>query len=370
MAVPFNDIRRRFAASRQALLDAWERLLDLGVFVGGPAVASFEQAFAAYCGVAHCIGLGNGTDSLEIMLRAIGVTFGDEVIVVANAGGYASAACHAIGAVPVYVDVDFHTCQIDPDTIEEAISRDTRAIVITHLYGLLSDVAEIGRRLSILGRQDVALVEDCAQAHGAQLNGRRAGGFGAAAAFSFYPTKNLGAVGDAGAIVCGDAELATRVRQLRQYGWRTKYDVEFAGGRNSRIDPFQTVVLLNQLPMLDEVNAIRRKICRLYADNLSPGWKIAHADDETFVGHLAVLVAPDASARGRARDMLRERGIGHDIHYPVLDCDQSGWCGRGRVVGNLQQSRELTQRVLSVPCFPELTADELDQVVDVLRAFR
>jgi dTDP-3-amino-2,3,6-trideoxy-4-keto-D-glucose/dTDP-3-amino-3,4,6-trideoxy-alpha-D-glucose/dTDP-2,6-dideoxy-D-kanosamine transaminase len=371
MAVPFNDARRRFAPSRQVLLDAWERLLDQGIFVGGPAVASFEQAFAAYCGVAHCVGLGNGTDALEIMLRAIGVSYGDEVIVVANAGGYASAACHIIGAVPVYVDVNFDTCQINPATIDEAIDQNTKAIVITHLYGLMNDVEQIRSQLSILGRQDVTLVEDCAQAHGAQLkNGSRAGGGGIAAAFSFYPTKNLGAVGDAGAVVCNDAELAMRVRQLRQYGWGAKYDVIVPDGRNSRIDPFQSIVLLHQLPHLDEANAIRRKICELYADNLRAGWKLVHANDASFVGHLAVLIAPDAPARARALDLLRQRRIGHDIHYPVLDCDQIGWRGRGKIVGNLEQSRELTQRVLSIPCFAELAVDELDQVVDVLRAFK
>jgi dTDP-3-amino-2,3,6-trideoxy-4-keto-D-glucose/dTDP-3-amino-3,4,6-trideoxy-alpha-D-glucose/dTDP-2,6-dideoxy-D-kanosamine transaminase len=370
LVVPFNDTRRRFAASRQVLIDSWGRLLDQGVFIGGPAVASFEQAFAAYCGAAHCVGLGNGTDALEIMLRAVGVGGGDEVIVVANAGGYATSACLAIGAVPVYVDVNLNNCQIDPATIDEAIGPNTKAILVTHLYGLMNDVAEIRRRLSLLGRQDVALVEDCAQAHGARLNGDWAGGSVPASAFSFYPTKNLGAVGDAGAVVCNDAELAARIRQLRQYGWRNKYDVVVPGGRNSRIDPFQTIVLLHQLPNLDEANAIRRRICGLYADNLSAGWKLVHVDDASFVGHLAVLIAPDPAARSRARDMLRRRGIGHDIHYPVLDCDQTGWHGRGRIAGDLARSRELTQRVLSIPCFAELRVDELEQVVDVLRGIK
>ena len=370
MAVPFNDTRRRFADSRQVLLDDWERLLDQGVFIGGPSVASFEQAFAAYCNVAHCVGLGNGTDALEIMLRAVGIGGGDEVIVVSNAGGYATSACLSIGAVPVYVDVNIENCQIDPDAVDEAVGPNTKAIVVTHLYGLMSDISEIGKRLSVLGRQDITLVEDCAQAHGARLNGARAGGLGAAGAFSFYPTKNLGAVGDAGAVVCNDGELATRMRQLRQYGWRNKYDVTIPGGRNSRIDPFQTIVLLHQLPKLDQANSVRRKICGLYADNLGTGWQLVHADDSSFVGHLAVLIAPDAAARGRACDALRRCGIGHDVHYPVLDCDQTGWRGRGRIIGNLARSRELTQRVLSIPCFAELTDDELEQVVDVLRAFK
>ena len=370
MAVPFNDTRRRFVASRQILLDAWERLLDQGVFVGGPALTSFEQEFAAYCGVAYCVGVGNGTDALEIMLRAVGVNEGDDVIVTANAGGYTSAACHAIGAVPVYVDIQFDTCQIDPATIDEAIGPNTRAVVVTHLYGLMSDVAEIRRRLSILGREDVALLEDCAQAHGARLNGECAGAFGTAAAFSFYPTKNLGAIGDAGAVVCNDAELAVRVRQLSQYGWRTKYDVAIPGGRNSRMDPCQAIVLLHQLPNLDKANVLRRKICRLYGNNLGRGWKLVHADDPSFAGHLAVLIAPDRAERSRACNILTQRGIGHQIHYPVLDCEQTGWQGRGRVVEDLKRSRELTQRVLSIPCFPELTSDELDQVVDAIRAFK
>jgi aminotransferase EvaB len=370
MTVPFNDTRRRFADSRQVLLNDWERLLEQGMFIGGPAVASFEQAFAAYCNVAHCVGVGNGTDALEIMLRAVGIGGGDEVILVANAGGYATSACLSIGAIPVYVDVNIENCQIDPDVIDESVGPSTRAIVITHLYGLMGDVSEIRKRLSILGRQDIILVEDCAQAHGAQLNGAQAGGLGAAGAFSFYPTKNLGAVGDAGAIVCNDGELAARVRKMRQYGWGNKYDVTIPGGRNSRIDPFQTIVLLHQLPKLDEANAIRRKICRLYADNLGADWQLVHAHDLSFVGHLAVLIAPDAAARGRACDALKRRGIGHDIHYPILDCDQTGWRGYGRIVGNLTRSRELTQRVLSIPCFAELTGDELEQVVDVLRAFK
>jgi dTDP-3-amino-2,3,6-trideoxy-4-keto-D-glucose/dTDP-3-amino-3,4,6-trideoxy-alpha-D-glucose/dTDP-2,6-dideoxy-D-kanosamine transaminase len=370
MAVPFNDTRRRFADSRQILLDDWGRLLDQGVFIGGPAVASFEQAFASYCNTAHCVGLGNGTDALEIMLRAVGISGGDEVIVVANAGGYATSACLSIGAIPVYVDVNIENCQIDPDAIDEAVGPSTKAIVVTHLYGLMSDVAEIRKRLLVLGRQDIVLVEDCAQAHGARLNGARAGGLGAAGAFSFYPTKNLGAVGDAGAVVCNNAELATRVQQLRQYGWRNKYDVTIGGGRNSRIDPFQTIVLLHQLPKLDKANAIRRNICRLYAGNLGAGWQLVHADDLSFVGHLAVLIAPDAAARGRACDALKRRGIGHDIHYPILDCDQTGWHGYGRIVGTLPRSRELTERVLSIPCFAELTDEELEQVVDVLRTFK
>ena len=150
MTVPFNDTRRRFANSRQVLLNDWERLLEQGMFIGGPAVASFEQAFAAYCNVAHCIGVGNGTDALEIMLRAVGIGGGDEVILVANAGGYATSACLSIGAIPVYVDVNIENCQIDPDVIDKSVGPSTRAIVITHLYGLMGDVSEIRKRLSIL----------------------------------------------------------------------------------------------------------------------------------------------------------------------------------------------------------------------------
>jgi aminotransferase EvaB len=369
MAVPFNDTRRRFAASRELLFAAWEMLFNKGIFVGGAAVDSFERDFALYCGMPNCISLANGTDALEFSLRALDVRAGDEVITVANAGGYTTTACHVIGALPVYVDVDNRTCQIDPNCIEQALKNTTRAIVVTHLYGYMNDVAAIRAQLASLGRSDIAIVEDCAQAHGASYRGQNVGSIGDAAAFSFYPTKNLGALGDAGAVLCRNPDVAIKIRQLRQYGWQQKYQTVLSGGRNSRMDALQAVVLTQQLGALAASNERRRDICEVYAKNLPQGWAIVRTNGSRFVGHLAVAIAPDPRSRQHACDLLRQRGIGYDIHYPILDCDQVGWQGRGRCIGNLDESRCLTQKVLSLPCFAEMTEDELGEVIDALRAF-
>jgi dTDP-3-amino-2,3,6-trideoxy-4-keto-D-glucose/dTDP-3-amino-3,4,6-trideoxy-alpha-D-glucose/dTDP-2,6-dideoxy-D-kanosamine transaminase len=369
MAVPFNDTRRRFVAHRQELIKIWQDFLDNGVFVGGPPVFRLEREFAEYCTAQYCIALGNGTDALEFALRAGGVRQGDEVITVANAGGYTTTACLSIGAIPVYVDVNSITAQLNPDEIEPCLTSRTKALVVTHLYGLLNDVSIFRSRLSSLGRPDVLVIEDCAQAHGAAFAGRPAGSLGDAAAFSFYPTKNLGAVGDAGAVVCSDIEVAQRIQKLRQYGWDKKYHSVQEGGRNSRMDPLQAIILSEQLPTLAASNMRRRTICEIYARNLDPNWKMIFSAGTEFVGHLAVLIAPSSAVREEARKILIERGIGCDVHYPVLDCDQPAWQSRIRISGDLHVSRHLTRKILSIPCFPEMTADEIEQVVDAIRTF-
>ena len=367
MAVPFNDTRRRFAHNRKELRRIWQDFLDNGVFVGGPPIVRFEHQFAQYCDAQHCIALANGTDALELALRALGVRQGDEVITVANAGGYATTACFGIGAIPVYIDTDPATAQIDVNELERSLSNKTKALVVTHLYGLMNDVSMVRSRLSTLGREDVLIIEDCAQAHGAMFAGHKAGSLGDAGAFSFYPTKNLGAIGDAGAVVCSDFEVAQRVTKLRQYGWDKKYHSVLDGGRNSRMDPLQAMILSEQLSTLETSNTRRRHICELYADNLKPGWTMIRSEGPSFVGHLAVLVAPNRVARDDARRRLTERGIGCDVHYPTLDCDQPAWQGQVRISGDLRTSRLLTGQILSIPCFPEMTADEIEQVVDAIR---
>jgi aminotransferase EvaB len=366
MPVPFNDLKRRHEPLRAEILADVGALLDSGWLIGGKPVTDFEQAFAAWCGAAHAIGVANGTDALEFALRAAGVGAGDEVICVANAGGYATIACQTIGASPVYVDVDPATLQLDPSQIEAALSEASRAIIVTHLYGLMNDVAAIRAELARLGRSDIMIVEDCAQAHGAARGNSRAGSLGDIAAFSFYPTKNLGAIGDAGCVVCQDEALATAVSELRQYGWVGKYHVARPHGRNSRLDPIQALSLLRQLPLVDADNQRRRALCERYRQSLPAGWRLVGADDASFVGHLAVLIAPDEASRDAMRASLSQRGIGTDIHYPVLDCDQTGWQGFGRVVGELEASRSATRRILSLPCFPELSEAEQLEIIAAL----
>lgn len=366
MAVPLNDLRRRYAGRKSDILSDIETFLDGGILIGGAPVVGFEREFAAWCGVAYVVGCANGTDALELALKAVGVQAGDEVICVANAGGYATVACLAVGARPVYLDVLPETLQVDPASIAAALAPAAKAIIVTHLYGWMNDVDAIRAELVRLGRDDVAIVEDCAQAHGASRQGRRAGSLGDVSAFSFYPTKNMGALGDAGCVATSDPDIAKALTELRQYGWSSKYAATRASGRNSRLDPIQALGLRGEIALVDRGNARRREVWRRYRGALPEGWSMIGADDEHYVGHLAILVAPDSSARDAMRAALQTRGIGTDIHYPILDCDQEGWRGQGRAVGDLAISRDATRRILSVPCFPELTDDEIGEVAEAL----
>ncbi len=369
MAVPFNDPRRKFFPIREAVLAEWAELLDRGRYIGGAAIQAFENAFAAYCGAAHCVAVANGTDAIELALRGLGVRAGDEVVTVPNAGGYTTTACTAIGARPIYVDVDPTTCQMDLVSLVDKLTPLTRAVVATHLFGFCNDVAALRRQLNESGRSDVKILEDCAQAHGARLKGVVAGAAGDAGAYSFYPTKNLGAVGDAGAVICQQTSIAEKIRSLAQYGWTTKYTVSLMGGRNSRMDPIQATVLLSQLPSLDQWNDKRRRICDTYAKNLPSGWSLVHSPAEFFAGHLAVAIAPTPDSRSKAQQSLTERGVGHDVHYPVLDCDQPAWAGLNTSADACAVARSLTRRILSLPCFPELADSEINEVVDAVCAF-
>jgi dTDP-4-amino-4,6-dideoxygalactose transaminase len=344
-------------------------VIDSGTYIGGPHVETLEAEFARFCGVSHCVAVANGTDALEIALRACGVSRGDEVATVANAGGYATTACQAIGAIPLFVDVEPETCQMDLRSLEQNLTDNTKAVVVTHLYGFMNDVAAVRALLQSAGRESISIVEDCAQAHGASLGGSRAGSLGDAAAFSFYPTKNMGAVGDAGALTCSRADIASRARQLRQYGWRDKYDATIAGGRNSRMDPLQAAVLTPQISTLDESNRARKNLCRIYKENLPSGWELVYEESARFVAHLAVVRAPNTAARQRAMELLTQQRIGCGIHFPNLDCDQPGWQGLSSRATELPVSRRLKDVVLSLPCFPELTEQEIDQVAGALRAF-
>lgn len=370
MAVPSNDLKRRYASQRDTLLSDIAGLIDSGIYIGGQPVRAFEEEFAAYCGAPFCVALANGTDALEFALRACGVAEGDEVVCIANAGGYATVAALAVGATPVYAQIEGDNCQLALETLPAAFSDRTRAIIVTHLYGVMNDVEAVRAIAAKAGRPDIAIIEDCAQAHGAAIRGKRAGSLGDVASFSFYPTKNLGALGDAGAVTCRDKDVADRLTTLRQYGWSTKYVVDTAGGHNSRLDPLQALVLSRQLALLDEANLRRRAICERYVAALPRGWKLARGTGESFVGHLAVAIAPDPQARENLRAHLQARGIGTDVHYPILDCDQRAWRGSGRCAGDQETGRLRTRTILSLPCFPELTEAEIAEVEGALHDFR
>ena len=358
-----NDLKRMATAHHESILQAMTRVVDRGWFILGPELEAFEAEFAKYCGVAHAVGVANGTDAIELALRALGVSPGDEVILAANAGLYSTTALRAIGARPVYADVESRHLNLDPTAADAAITPRTKAVIATHLYGRMCDVGALRDLCNLRG---IALLEDCAQAHGAQRNGVAAGAWGDAAAFSFYPTKNLGALGDAGLVTCGDADTAAYLRRLRQYGWKSKYVAADGPARNSRLDEIQAAVLREFLPMLDARNRRRREIAAAYASVRHAA--LAHPDvaGVDYVAHLYVVRTPHREA---LREHLKGRGIATDVHYPVLDPDQpalSGYVTRGE----LPVSTRAAAEVVSLPCFPEMRDDEVRRVCAALSEWR
>ncbi len=338
-------------------------MIERGWYVLGSEGARFEQAFAGYCGVPHAVGVANGTDGIELALRAVGVSQGHIVATVANAGFYASTSIHAIGARALYVDVvpDTHTMNVD--LLRREFARNTvRAVIVTHLYGRLAEIEAI---VAICGPLGIPVIEDCAQAHGATRDGRAAGSFGAAGCFSFYPTKNLGALGDGGAVTTGDAAIAGRLRELRQYGWNEKYRVSRAGGRNSRLDELQAALLLAKLPHLDRWNADRRALARRYANEIRHARIKCPADFGTDnVSHLFVLRCEDRDSFQRH---LQARGISSDIHYPIPDHRQTAYAAAGVV--ELPETERLAEEIITIPCFPEMEEEEISQVIEAVNAW-
>jgi dTDP-3-amino-2,3,6-trideoxy-4-keto-D-glucose/dTDP-3-amino-3,4,6-trideoxy-alpha-D-glucose/dTDP-2,6-dideoxy-D-kanosamine transaminase len=349
--IPVNDLSRQAESVQAEVRSAIDAVLKSAWFVLGPQVEAFESEFASLCGVRHCAGVANGTDALEIALRALEIGPGDQVATVANAGGYSTTAILAAGASPVFVDIEDATMTMDPAALAAMLGRGVRAVIATHLYGRMADMPAILRASG-----GVPVIEDCAQAHGATLHGRPAGSWGAAGCFSFYPTKNLGAAGDGGAIVTGDAALAPRIRALRQYGWTSKYAAVVPRGRNSRLDEIQAAVLRVKARYLRQWNARRRAIAGLYNEALSgAGLGLPAVAPDSYVAHLYVL---RCAARGRLRSALRRAGCGSEVHYPTPDYRQESL---GGVAADplLPVTERCCAEVLSLPCFPELHDEEV-----------
>ncbi len=358
-----NDLARHHAPLADVLAARALSVLASGWFVLGPEVAEFEESFATYCGTRHAIGVANGTDALELSLRALGVGAGAEVVNVANAGMYATAAIVAAGAVPRFVDVRDDDMCMDASLVAAALTPSTRAIVVTHLYGQLAAIEPI---LALAAAHGIPVVEDCAQAHGAARDGRRAGSFGAVGCFSFYPTKNLGALGDGGALVTSDDALATRLRSLRQYGWSAKYHATSAHGRNSRLDELQAALLSVKLPHLEAWNARRMVIARRYSAMIDhPHIRVPGALEGSSVAHLYVV-------RSARRDALRlhlgEHLIASETHYPVPDHRQAMFADEFAST-HLPVTERVCAEVLTLPCFPEMTDAEVERVIDTCNAW-
>ena len=366
--IPFNDLSRAVVAQQSALQEAANRVIESGWFVLGREVSAFESEFAAYCGVPHCISVANGSDALALALAAVGVAPGDKVVTCANAAMYSTLAILSLQAEPVFVDTaNDHT--MNPEEFKRVAelhgaAAAIKAVVVTHLYGQLADIEAIVAIAKVYG---IRVVEDCAQAHGATRSGKRAGSFGDVATFSFYPTKNLGALGDGGAVVCTSDAIKNKLLKLRQYGWGTKYFVEVSGGRNSRLDEMQAAFLRVRLPMLEEANTRRRAIARRYATG------IKHASitlpttlDESYVAHLFVVQTNNMESLMKH---LRNQQIKSDIHYPLCDHWQPVMKAQyGHI--SLPKSERAAKEVLSLPCFPELTNDEVDTVIAAVNSWK
>ena len=339
-------------------------MLASGWLVLGPETAAFEKEFAAYVGVDFAVGVGNGSDAIELALRALGVEAGDRVATVANAGMYTCGSILHLGAVPYFMDVDLKTQCVSVAEVDAALEAGVRAVVVTHLYGRA--VPGIDLMAQLCADRGVPLIEDCAQAHGAKVAGRRVGAFGDVACFSFYPTKNLGALGDGGAVVCSDPETQLALRQLRQYGWTQKYEVTCPGGRNSRLDELQSAVLRVFLPHLDSDNARRRHWGHCYERGLKNPWvQVPTEFGENHVVHLFVV---RVEARESLAAHLHQCGIATDVHYPIPDHLQPVLTGK--VVRSLPCTELLATQVLTLPCYPEMTEQEVAHVVDSVNSWR
>jgi dTDP-4-amino-4,6-dideoxygalactose transaminase len=358
-SVPFLDLASVNGALQSDYELAWKTVLHHGRFVGGPEVDLFEASFAAYCETTACVGVANGTDALELILVGLGIGRGDEVIVPTNTFVATAEAVCAVGARPRFVDVLPDTLLLDSDAVAAAVRPATAAVIAVHLFGQMVDLDAL---FPVARRYGLAVIEDASQAHGARLRGRRAGSAGAAAAFSFYPGKNLGALGDGGAVVTGDAQLAGRIRQRANHGRAAaNWHVHDQRGRNSRLDTLQAAMLSAKLADLDNSNLARRRAMERYKQQLPPSFRpVATHPAAESVHHLAVIRVEDRAA---VTTQFDRHGIGWGIHYPIPCHRQPAYEEFGEC---LPVAEEAAEQILSLPMSPTLTDVQVDRVCEVL----
>jgi dTDP-4-amino-4,6-dideoxygalactose transaminase len=362
--IPFVDLHRQYLSIKNEIDDAIQLVINETAFIGGHRISTFEKSFADWLGVKHCIGCANGTDSIEILLKAMGIGSGDEVIVPAISWISTSEAVSAVGANPVFVDIDAETYTIDVTKIEAIINKKTKAIIPVHLYGQPADMMGI---LKIAKKHNLKVVEDCAQAHGAKINGQRVGTFGDAASFSFYPGKNLGAYGDAGGMVTNNDELARISRRIANHGQEGKHN-HISEGRNSRLDGMQAAVLNVKLPHLNKWVDARNDLAMIYLDSINntnfglPKLKI----NQNHAWHLFVI---RSNKRDELKNYLKENGVETAIHYPTalpfLKCYEN----RSFTSADFPVAHGYQSKILSIPMFPELEIDEIKKVISLLNEF-
>ncbi len=358
--IPCSTPLAQYEAYRDEIDLAVRSVLESGHYILGPQLTAFEKEFAHYHGLAHCVGVANGTDALQVALVACGIQAGDEVITVAHTAVATVTAILQAGATPVFVDVhpDFYT--LDASQLEAAYSPRTKAILPVHIYGQACDMDPI---LQFARERNLQVIEDCAQAHGATYKGKKVGTFGQVACFSFYPTKNLGALGDGGALLTADPVLAEKARLLRSYGWAERY-ISHIHGWNSRLDELQAAVLRVKLPHLDADNARRQKLAYFYSQALGKTFSLPKVAPEN--GHVFHLYALRHQRRNELQEFLRSQGVQTLVHYPVPVHLQPAYTRFGR---SLPVTEALAREELSLPLFPQLTEDEAQAVVSALLKF-
>ncbi|MGH7496517.1 MAG: DegT/DnrJ/EryC1/StrS family aminotransferase [bacterium] len=366
MRIPFIDLKRQYDSIKTEIDSAIAEVINAAAFIGGPHVESFERAFAGFCNTKHCIGVANGTDALYLALRALNVGREDEVITAANSFIATSEAITMAGAKAVFVDIDPGTYNINVDKIAEKITPRTKVIVPVHLYGQPADMDPI---LDLARRHQLIVVEDAAQAHGALYRGRRIGTFGDIACFSFYPGKNLGAYGDAGALVTNDDGLALKARMIANHGRRDKYDHEIEGV-NSRLDGMQAAVLQVKLRHLSEWNENRRKNAAIYNDLLRNTGVSApvEIDNVTAVYHLYVIRVKHGR-RQQLQEHLRSRGIDTGIHYPIALPNLKAYAYLAHAARDFPEATRASQEILSLPMFPELEELQIEYIAKAISEF-
>ncbi|HPZ08103.1 MAG TPA: DegT/DnrJ/EryC1/StrS family aminotransferase [Candidatus Eremiobacteraeota bacterium] len=355
------DLKKINFKNHKGLEKAIDKTISSGWYILGEEVKKFEKEFAEYSGARYCVTVANGTDAISIALKSVGIKTGDEVITVSHSAVATAVAIEQIGAVPVFADIDKKTRCIDPEKIPSLISEKTKAILPVHIYGQPAPMEEI---CLIAEKYNLKVIEDCAQAHGAEIKGQKVGTFGDAGTFSFYPTKNLGALGDGGAVVTDSSGLRDNLLSLRQYGWKERY-ISSVAGMNSRLDELQASILRVKLTSLSEDNEQRRRIADRYCQVID-GEKIigpGKIKDTLHVMHLFVI---ECDKRDELQRFLKEEGIGTAIHYPMAIHQQPAYKGRIRGSNELYWTENLYKRILSLPMYPELSDNEVERVCSAL----
>lgn len=354
-SVSFNNLKPVQTLIADEVNTAIQRVLNRGWYILGPEVEAFEAQYAKYHGVKHAVGVANGTDAIELALRAAGIGAGDEVITVAHTAVATVCAIERAGATPILVDIKADTYTIDPAAVKAAITPRTKAIIPVHLYGHPADLDVL---MDIASKHALLLIEDCAQAHGAQYKGKRVGTVGHLATFSFYPTKNLGAYGDGGAVITNDDHYAARLKSLRNYGQMTRYYHE-ERGVNSRLDEMQAAILQVKLRHLDNHNAMRREIAEIYQQTLTGVTLPISTENSFHVYHLYVIRHPQ---RDQLMNILKERGIQTLIHYPVPVHLQNGYRDLNLPAGSLPVTEQMAGEILSLPMYVGLTEEDVRHI--------